>query len=58
MWLVRLVGPMCHDRDLRRVWRISVRRSEQERRNLKATTRCEKQEMRRPYHWFSRSAEL
>jgi hypothetical protein len=49
---------MRNDRDLTRGLRVGFCSSEQERRNLETTTRCEKQKVRRYYHWFSLSAEL
>jgi hypothetical protein len=58
MWLVRLVAAMCNSRDFSRVLRVGFCCSEQERRNLETTDRCEEQEMRRYNHRFGRSAEL
>ena len=58
MWLVRLVGSMRDGRDFSRVLRIGFCCSEQKRRNLKTTNRCEKQEVRRFNHRVGRPAVL
>ena len=55
---MRLVAAMRNNRDFSRVLRVGFCCSEQERRNLETTNRCEEQEMRRYNHRFGRSAEL
>ncbi len=55
---MRLVGSMRDGRDFSRVLRIGFCSSEQKRRNLKTTNRCEEQEVRRFDHRFGRPAVL